>query len=221
MSSAENVAAINQIHSDLVDRLILEACEKVRGFVKRADEYNNPKQIIARYVAAVAGNFIGLIGMTYPWVRHEGAQHALKDNLRCEQGHDHIGMLHDFAKQAGVTATTEDFDYVAGHLKAIRNLMSYVADAGLIGLVFLAVLESTSVVFIPVLEDIGKKLDVTDLTYTKVHGEADAKHSAALVAALKAEWTMGYCYHEGHVKNAIGVVVEFLRRIFEEEPLTT
>lgn len=215
MSDASHAAAIRQIHSDLVDRLIREACEKVQGFVKRADEYDNPKLVIARYVAAVAVNFTDWIGKTYPWARHEVAQHALKDNLRCEQSQDHVGMLLNFAKQAGVQATAEDFDYVSEHVEAIRKLLGKVEDAGFTGLVILAVLENTSEVFIPVLEEMGKKLGITDLTYTRVHGEADAEHSDAFVAALKAEWTMGYKDHEGLTYNATNVAVEFLRRIFE------
>lgn len=211
-------AAIRQIHSDLVDRLIREAVEKVRGFVKRADEYDNPKLFIARYVAAVALNFTDWIGKTYPWARHEIAQCALKDNLRCEQSQDHVGLLLDFAKQAGAQATVEDFDYVSEQVAAIRKLLGKVEDAGFTGLVILAVLENASEVFIPVLEEMGRMLGVTDLTYTQVHGEADVEHSDAFVVALKAEWTMGYKDHESLAYNATHAAVEFLRRIFEEPP---
>ncbi|MBX4210839.1 hypothetical protein KW783_02590 [Candidatus Parcubacteria bacterium] len=226
MSEATNAAAIQKIHSDLVDRLISEARDKVKGFVKPADEYGNPRLIISRYVATVGINFTDWIGKTYPWTRHELAQYALKDNLRCEQSEDHIGMLIKFAEHAMYFPEWNQFAH-SKEVRVIRQLLSNIEDAGLTGLIILAILENTSEVFIPVLEKLIQKFHLlhrktygsADLTYTQAHGKADAKHSDAFTAALKAEWTMGYRNHEGIVFNASNAAVNFLRRIFEETPI--
>lgn len=100
----------------------------------------------------------------------------------------------------------------------IRNLLSDTLNAGLTGLVILSVLEKTSEIFIPVLEDMGKSLGVTDLTYTQVHGEADAKHSEAFICALKAELAIGYHY-DTLTRSAADAAVGLLQRIFEETTL--
>lgn len=206
--------------SALVDGLITDARGRVRSFVKPAAQYRDPKLVIARYTAAIAVNFTDWIGKTYPWARHEIAQHALKDNLRCEQSQDHVGMLLDFAKAAGVRVTAEDFARVAEPVEAIRKLLGRVRDAGFTGLAILAILENTSEMFIPVLEEMGKTLGVTDLTYTRVHGEADVEHSDAFIRALKAEWTMGYRDTQAQICDAFDAAVKLLRRIFEEVPTT-
>lgn len=204
----------------LVDRLIAEAREEVRSFVKPADQYREPKLVIARYTAAIAVNFTDWLGKTYPWARHEIAQYALKDNLRCEQSQDHVGMLLNFTKGAGVRVMAEDFEWVAEPVEAIRKLLGRVCDAGFTGLAILAILENTSQVFIPVLEEMGKTLGVTDLTYTRVHGEADVEHSDAFIKALRAEWTMGHRDTQALACDALDAVLGLLHRIFEEVPTT-
>ena len=218
---ATHEEAVALIHSDFVDQNIEAARQAVRGFVKTAEEYPNPRFIIARYTAAIAVNFTDWMGKTYPWARHELAQHALKDNLRCEQMQDHVGMLLNFAAQANASPSEEHYMHVAVEVGEIRLLMSKVEDAGIVGLTILAILETMSEVFIPVLEKLGEQCGVSDFEYTRIHGVADVAHSKAFVAALKAEWSMGYTYHEGVVNNAVWVTVALLRRIFQDTHATT
>lgn len=210
---------IDKINSDYVDLLIQEARKEVEGFVMPADEYTDHRLIIARYVAAFAVNFTDWIGKTLPWARHELAQFALRDNLRCEQGQDHIGMLLNFARQAGVHATDLGSYHVSQKVAMIRNLLRDTSNAGLAGLVILSVLEETSKIFIPVLEDMGRRLGITDLTYTQVHGEADAQHSEAFIRALKAELAVGYQDYDILTRSAANAAVGLLQKIFEETTL--
>src|SRR6185503_914166 len=113
MALVTHEAAVAKIHSDFVDEHIRKAREAVSGFVKTAEEYPNPRFIIARYTAAIAVNFTDWMGKTCPWARHELAQHALKDNLRCEQADNHAGMLLNFAAQANAMPSEEHYMHVS------------------------------------------------------------------------------------------------------------
>ena len=145
------------------------------------------RQLIARYTAGVAGEFQAWLGIAYAYARHEDAQRALKNNLRCELGQDHIGMLYKFARQVGAYPTPDHRRYVEEHIKRLRLLFADTLNVGLAGLTVLTVLETASQVFIPVLADVAKSLGAKDLTYTNVHGEADAPHSNAFLHALVLE----------------------------------
>ncbi len=120
----------------------------------------NQRRLIGRYTAAFAVNFTDWIGKTYPWVRHELAQHALKDNLRCEQTQDHIGLLMRLASACKATPTMQDHRDACEQVIAIRkNLTRTNTNAGLRGLAILAHLESMSEVFIQCLVQLHKSLE--------------------------------------------------------------
>jgi hypothetical protein len=155
-----------------------------------ADRETKKRFMIAKYTAAFAVNFTDWIGKTRPWVRSPEARFALDDNQRCEQEQDHVGMLLRFAMQCDATPEREHYDAVAQKVADIRGLFKDVRAAGLTGLVLLAILENTSMVFIPQLERWAREVGCTDLEYTSVHGEADAEHSNALLKASEVEVDM-------------------------------
>lgn len=155
-----------------------------------ADSETKKRFMIAKYTAAFAVNFTDWIGKTHPWVRSPEARFALDDNLRCEQKQDHVGMLLRFTTQCKAVPEREHYDAVAREVADIRDLFKDVRVAGLTGLVLLAILENTSEVFIPRLEDWARSMGCTDLEYTSVHGEADVEHSDTLLKALEVEVDM-------------------------------
>ena len=142
-----------KIHSSIKRVGWYDAGTKQRSFSRAFN-----RQLIARYTAGVAGEFQAWLGITYAYARHENAQHALKDNLRCELGQDHIGMLYKFAGQIGALPTSDHRMYVEEHIKRLRLLFGDTRTVGLAGLTVLAVLENASQVFIPVLADVAKSL---------------------------------------------------------------
>lgn len=201
-------------HDSFVNDILCSAREDVQGFVGKAAYYDDPRRTIGLYTAAVAINFTDWIGKTLPWVRHERARYALTENLRLEQSDDHVGMLLRFAEDANAMPSEEMFARVAQPVAGIRIFLKDVRNAGFVGLTILAILEGTSPIFIPVLEELGRELGVKDLTYTRVHGEADAAHAEDLANALKAELDMGY--NTGFLlDNARDATVRLLRVIFE------
>jgi len=78
-------------------------------------------------------------------------------------------------------------------------------------------LEELSKVFIPWMEKVAKDLNPTaNLTYTKKHGEADAKHSTLALDAFWAEYALWEEQPHAHErpKAAIQNVNELLGLIF-------
>jgi hypothetical protein len=190
----------------------IRATLETRQWLKRTDSAQ--RDLIAYYTAAIAVNFTDWMGKALPWVRHELAQFVLKDNLRCEAVHDHIGMLYKFAKSAGADIDEAAYSLTILEVERIRELFREPNTAGLAGLALITALENTSIEFIPMLEAVAKNLGVTDLQYTKVHGEADAEHSNMFVRALKAELTMGYPTPRQVVSNAFTAASSLLEQIF-------
>src|SRR4051812_15565460 len=89
--------------------LISDAKSRVKGIVAASEI--DLRIVIARYTAAIAVNFTDWIGKTIPWVRHEVAYSSLVDNLRCEAGHDHVGMLLRFAELSKALPGRDEFDH--------------------------------------------------------------------------------------------------------------
>lgn len=189
-----------------------KARERVRLALKTSYEPDEARTIIARYTGAFAVNFTDWIGKTLPWTRHERAQFALKDNLRCEQSEDHVGILLEFAfyaKVEGDPSATQEI------IKEIRNAFRSTKTAALFGTALLATLEVMSVDFIPVLEDMGRDLglEADNLEYTRVHGAADVAHADALTEALIAE-AGEHPYPELILTDGVELAVTLIEKIF-------
>ncbi len=150
------------------------------------------RTIIARYTAAFAINFTDWLGKTLLSVRHPTARHALEDNLRCETKEDHTTMLQRFAKLCDALPSREHFAHTEKEVRYIRELLADFDTAGLVGISLFAVLESTSIVFMPDLAHRAKGCGCTNFTYPDTHGEADTAHSDAFIEALVAEKKSDY-----------------------------
>lgn len=172
------------------------------------------RRLIGRYTAAVAAEFQVLLGGTYAFARHEIAQLALKENIRCEMCNDHIGMLYNFACQAKALPTIADREWVRPNVEELRRIFCDPNTMGLVGVTVLGILENTSELFIPVLTKAGKIAGVKDFTYTNVHGEADIAHSNAFVKAMNAEWDAGYKYPGDVMGKAATIATNYIIRIF-------
>ena len=75
----------------------------------------------------------------------------------------------------------------------------------------MAVLESTSEIFIPLLASLAKKCNGKDFYYTDKHGTADEDHAKQFV------WALSYEIEYGGIpimKIAVRRTLEFLKAIF-------
>jgi hypothetical protein len=173
--------------------------------------------LIGRYTAAIAGEFQMYLGATCNFARHEDARHALADNIRCEMSDDHVSMLYRFAAQSKATPRVEDREWVEHYCQNVREVFSDINNVGLAGLTVLTILEGVSDIFIPVLEQAAVHNGCADLTYVRVHGEADVAHSRAFANALMKESSAGY-QDAGHIihhaaKNAVALLLRIFAKV--------
>lgn len=145
--------------------------------------------LIARYAAAIAGNFQLWLAFTKP--RNDTATGAVQKNFSCEKLDDHQGMLLAFAKSCGVHRDGH-YAHTEEQVQAIFRLFTDQVNLGLSGVALGAVLENTSKIFIPDLAARAAKCGCTDFTYTGKHGVADAEHSDEFLRAFELEQAMGY-----------------------------
>ncbi len=86
--------------------------------------------------------------------------------------------------------------------------------SGLKNLTLMAVLENTSVEFIPFLEKLATQLGSSNKVYTKIHGEADAAHAQQFAWALDHEKD-----HYEDANSIIDIAMEttlsFLEQVFK------
>ncbi len=146
--------------------------------------------VIARYAAAISGNFQQWLAITF--ARDVEANSIVLSNLSCEGLEDHRGMLLEFAKSCNAKPRNEDRDHSEHEVQVIFDLFANKATRGLHGVALGAVLENTSKIFIPDLEKRARQCGCTDFTYIEKHGEADIKHSDEFSRALELEMAAGY-----------------------------
>jgi len=190
----------------------LETAENmVRVAVERCE--TDSHIVIARYTAAIAGNFQKWLGFTTPV--HPYSQWAIADNLHLEKEENHDDMLRDFAKFCKARPEMGHYDYVGSSVRSVNALFQRgQLLCGLHGLALAAVLENTSKIFIPDLAKRAKECGCTDFTYTDKHGEADVAHSDAFRQALEKERSIEYSHFDLRVREAISHGLVLIRTIF-------
>lgn len=187
--------------------------ERVRLTLPTGDVTNEvASHILRRYTAAIESNFVAWMGAATITVRSVQGRYASQENLWVEMKDDHAGMLRKFAKNASAEPTTSDYTDVAD---AVANIRAMVGEmSGLKTLTLMAVLENTSVEFIPLLEKFAVQLGSSNTSYTKAHGEADAAHAQQFVWALEQE-KAHYTDAESTIDAAIETTLSFLEHVFK------
>lgn len=146
--------------------------------------------VIARYTAAISGNFQQWLAITF--ARDVEANGIVLSNLNCEGQEDHRGMLLGFAKSCNTKPGDADRDHSEYEVQVIFDLLTNKKTRGLHGVALGAVLETTSKIFVPDLEKRARECGCTDFTYIEKHGEADIKHADEFLRALELEMEAGY-----------------------------
>ncbi len=175
------------------------------------------QRTIARYTAAIAGNFFAWLAIAGHFVRHERSRFVLLDNLRCEMRSNHRGMLLRFAEKCGALPGKDEYEHVAYHVGSVYNLLAEPSLAGLRGLALIATLEHLSLVFMRELTRMAEESGCTDFTYTQAHGAADVAHSIALIEAVRAEMGEGYQSAETVVAEASRLAEDLINQIFSQD----
>lgn len=126
-----------------------------------------------------------------------------RDNLLAEIEEDHPGLLRDFVAQIHGDAQP--------HLARCRPWMAAIeiqCRQSIPGLAVIAGLEHASLAFIPWLKEVARMLQLGQIRYLEIHGEADIAHARELEQAL-AKSGGG-----DEVFLAFGLVHALLRDIF-------
>jgi hypothetical protein len=191
----------------------LENCvANVHSTVKGSKAH--PREVVARYTAAIAPNFTAWMAYSAVFARHERARFALTDNLRVELADDHQGMLIEFKNSCGVAVTERHNRMVATPVSDIFSLFVDTKFAGLSGTAVCAILEATSAVFIRDLEERARKLGSKNFRYTGVHGAADAAHAELLKQGLFAEANEGYSVPMKHLEYSARMTLSLVNAIW-------
>lgn len=190
---------------------LLEAAkQEASGFLPNPNK-DNGAFVLQKYVAAIEGNFIAWMGTAAVCARSVQGKYATSENLWVEVKDDHAGMLRAFAQAAHCEPDLSAYQAVSSEVASIRQMVSRLS--GLECLTLMAVLENTSSVFVPWFEKVAVELGSTDVTYTKVHGDADIEHANQFAWALSHEMEH-YDSAEAVVQQATNTTVHFLRQIF-------
>lgn len=195
-----------------MNEAIKKAGERVRLLLpKEATSKEEAVFIIRRYTAAIEGNFVSWMGAAAISARSVEGRYAASENLWVEMKDNHAGMLRAFAKAAGAEPEKADYQSVENAVESIRTMVAEMS--GLKNLTLMAVLENTSAEFIPPLEKLAQQLGSTNLTYTKVHGEADIAHADQFTWAVGHESTH-YPNADKQIAAAVDAAIKFLEVIF-------
>ncbi len=143
------------------------------------------RSIIGTYRVAIEPNFIHWMYQSYQTTKSDKAKQVIAQNIRDEILQDHPKMLRDFAQQCGVSLKEEHYRKASQSTLEMWDLFS--KRNGLMNLTVAATLENTSLVFIPYLANLSKKLGCGNSIYTDVHGEADIEHARDLYEGLVEE----------------------------------
>ena len=198
--------------------------EEIANRLNPFNQLSSPFQqrmIIGTYTLAIEPNFIQWMRIAKSYVKSSEAVNALSINLQDEINQDHRKMLRDFAQGCGFNPGFENYSlcFERAMPPVLRMWEMFAKGIGIRNLAAITILEYVSPVFIPYLEEMGKRLGCTDFTYTKIHGEADIEHSMSMRDSLMAEiayWRnnkMGNPIASGDVDRAIDTTSAFLTKI--------
>ena len=202
-----------EINKDIKDKIDL-ASKEIKGIFISPEKLSieEAKNIIKRYVAAIEGNFLPWMSGASISARSIFGKFISDENLYVEIKEDHPGMLRKFSKSCNAEPNKEDFEYVEKEVNELRKIVGELS--GIKSLAIMATLENTSLVFVPYLKEISKKLHCKDSYYLDKHGEADIKHANQFLEALTEEEKYDYLESQKEIQEAIKNTTNLLKRIF-------
>lgn len=204
----------NEQYRIIVDERLTIAKARINDvlvpIVNLSDE--QARNIIGTYRVAIEPNFIPWMIQAYQHSKNEKARKVIGQNIYDEITQDHPKMLRDFAQSCGVSLTESHYQKASKPVLDMWDLFS--KNDGLMNLSVAATLENTSLLFVPYLAEMGKKLGCKDFKYTNVHGEADIEHARDLLEGL-VDSMKNYTNPWRTISTAIDRTVGFLENILK------
>jgi hypothetical protein len=171
--------------------------------------------IISNVRVAFPYKFTHVLGATAAFLgEYPEALKAINDNMRDEVTQDHVGMAIRFAAAANAVPSWENEAHMEPICNRIRQSFAKPAHAAKYGIALLAMLETTSQIFIPDLAMRAKRLGSTDLEFCDVHGVADIDHAEELCRAAAIVYGNAASGDEELLASAIADGVAFIGRIY-------
>jgi Iron-containing redox enzyme len=165
------------------------------------------RQILRRYAAAIAPNFVPWMAAAAVCSRSLEARFSAAENVYLEIKDDHPKLLRDFVSSCNCDPDRSDYIAVAPAVGAVKIEVSLMS--GLFITSLMCLLENVSSDFVPWLEAIAYSLGGTDFRYTAVHGVADAEHAKQFKWALEKE-AQQHEDSEREISRSIEIATSFI-----------
>ena len=143
------------------------------------------RDIIARYVAVLEGNFIYWMTAALIATKSPDARPIILENLHEEVRDAHPAMLRRFAIAAKAFPTDQDALVVGEDLTKVRLFLGRLSAVQSIAT--MAFFEGWIQRFMAYLAELAAAQGSTEMEYTDVHGVCDIAHTDGLFRALSAE----------------------------------
>jgi hypothetical protein len=191
--------------------LIEQAKKEVMTYLEQDINKERAQHIIARYHAAVLGNFVPWMAAAAVSARSVEARFACEENIFVEMHDDHPGILEVFTRETHANLYGDETEKVKNSVAAMRKTISKMH--GIKNVTVCAILEGTSEVFIPYLAKLSKLCESNNQQYTDIHGIADVAHADRFVWALAHE-SHHHTDAEDAIKVSINETLALLKAIF-------
>ncbi|MEK6981861.1 MAG: iron-containing redox enzyme family protein [Candidatus Micrarchaeota archaeon] len=175
-------------HKPRIHELVTRARAEVSRFLIPPEKLNSEqaKHIIRRYTAAFYGNFVNWCSAAIISSRSNLGNEIATANWRIELTDNHPFLLLIFARTNDAYPQGADYEFNRKNIELINEAVIALNSPFTFGLI--ALLENTSLEFIPYLKSLEKRLGMQRPSrYLQVHGEADAIHASAFLDALVEE----------------------------------
>ncbi len=200
-----------------------ETFQEFEDKLRKYDSKESQSRVLGRYSSAIIPNFIPWLKLTQDSLNSSEAREEVRKNIEDEIKGDHPGMLRRFVSSAGIVYSPDTSLTNLRDLHFINGDVFYRSPpSSLRKIAALAVMENTSLKFIPVLESYARSLGGKDFEYTQVHGEADIEHAKDLYDALRQEFDyLSKDYPLGFREKAVRIgathAAEFLLNILNAD----
>lgn len=206
------------------------SCRRIAEMLPDIDTLSNGQLVIVllAYRYAIEPNFFVWLSEASTKCRSKIALKACEDNVRCEIGEknptdprkqNHRKMLRDFTESLLKRRELSSDEGVPCVIRAQADcairadlIGSAIRHKVINGLLVMALLENGSLSFIEWMRRAAQRLDLINLVYLDVHGEADIAHAQEFIEALHSE--INYTGRMPDMALVCELIESFLSAIF-------
>lgn len=187
MSSASTVRSLKEFSGASIRECVDREVDDLLNALPDPDQLTPAQQrgIIARYTAALEGNFIYWMTGAYLSVGAAEARSIICENLTEEIRDSHPLMLRKFAMASHALPTDSDGALLYEDVTKVRLFVGLLS--GVRTVIMMTFFEEFIQGFMAYLADLAGRRGSAELEYTSVHGICDIAHTEGLFRALAAE----------------------------------